>query len=122
MILSLMAALSLSQTQPAVLDELRLISSQLALGMACEAAERTTVNFDDLGPYAMALIARGENEGLSREAINEAQELGGMGTMARLEQDYAEGRDSPNFSKLLEECDALNRELPGFFGPFTPED
>lgn len=122
MILTLIASFSLLQSPNEVLDELRLLTSKATLGQACEAIEHTTINWDVLGPYGMSVIERGENEGISKSALNDAQEQGAMNMMTYLEENYSEGRESANFPKLIEECDALNREYPRFYGPFIAED
>lgn len=122
MILALAAALALSQTQPTTLDQLRLVSGQLALGQVCEAVERSTINFEELGPYAVNLIEVAKAEGHDEAELNTLQEESYGAVMARIEQDYSEGREAPNFSTLLEECDTLNREHPRFFTPHQAED
>lgn len=122
MILTLLASLSLLQSPTDTLDELRLISSQLTLGQTCEAIERTTINWDVIGPYGMAVIERGEGQGISKTDLNDAQEQGAMSMLAYLEENYSEGRESANFPKLIEECDTLNRDHSRFYGPFVAED
>ena len=122
MLLSLIAALALTQAQPPGLDELRLLASQVALGQACEAAELTTVQFEVLAPHAETLTQRAESEGLDKGAINDSQEQGYATMMAHLEAQYSEGRDDPDFPTLIKDCETLNQEHPTFFTAFVAED
>jgi|GEM_PF-1825862 len=126
MLLSLIAALALTQAQdkaqPPVLDELRLLASQVALGQACEAAELTTVQFEVLAPHAETLTQRAESEGLDKGAINDSQEQGYATMMAHLEAQYSQGRDDPDFPALIKDCETLNQEHPTFFTAFVAED
>lgn len=117
MILALLAAVTLMQNPPVVMDELRLLASKVALGQVCEAIEQTTVNYEAIVAYAEALSIRGEAEGRTTQAMTEAQEQGYSDMMGALERNYQDGREGPNYSKLLDECATLVREEPRFFPP-----
>ena len=130
MIPSLLAALALTSAQvqaqalaqPPVLDELRLLGSQVALGQVCEAAELASVEFEAMVPHAEALTSRAESEGMDKGAINDEQEHGYVTMMAQLEVRYPQGRDDPDFPKLIEDCEMLIKEHPTFFTPFVSQD
>ena len=120
--ISIVMVLGLPSPQTDQLDELRLVSSQLALGQVCEAIEKTTINYEALTQYVETLNDQAQAAGASREAINDAQEKGFVDSMARLENDYGAGRQSPAFPRLVAECETLTREQARFYGPYAPQD